>query len=87
MVQSLTRTRPALIWGGPRCAMQGHDRTKFVFQGVHETVCFGPTSMGWRADEEPLNQIVFIGRDLDRQVTIMTHDLRQSEKWCTAGCS
>lgn len=39
-----------------------------MFQGVHETICFGPAATGWQEDEEPINQIVFIGRDLDRKV-------------------
>ena len=46
---------------------QGQESTKFVFQGVHETVCFGPAATAWEADEEPINQIVFIGRKLSRQ--------------------
>lgn len=37
-----------------------------MFQGVHETICFGPAATGWAPGEQPLNQIVFIGRDLDR---------------------
>ncbi len=40
--------------------------TKFVFQGVHETICFGPASEGWKEGETPVNQIVFIGRNLSR---------------------
>lgn len=47
--------------------IKGQERTKFVFQGVHETICFGPAATGWREDEETVNQIVFIGRDLDRK--------------------
>ena len=39
-----------------------------MFQGVHETICFGPAATGWSAGEAPLNQIVFIGRDLNRRV-------------------
>ena len=46
---------------------QGQEATKFVFQGVHETICFGPAATGWHASEAPpLNQIVFIGRHLNR---------------------
>jgi G3E family GTPase len=47
---------------------QGQERTKFMFQGVHETICFGPAATGWAEDEEPINQIVFIGRSLSRKV-------------------
>lgn len=50
---------------------QGQERTKFVFQGVHETICFGPASQPWDEDEEPINQIVCIGRNLDRAVSIV----------------
>lgn len=39
-----------------------------MFQGVHETICFGPAATGWSTGEAPLNQIVFIGRDLNRRV-------------------
>lgn len=39
-----------------------------MFQGVHETICFGPAATGWQEGEETINQIVFIGRDLDRKV-------------------
>ena len=58
-------------------SIKGMD-TKFVFQGVHDTVCFGPSAAEWGADEggegaggsssaaPPVSQIVFIGRDLDR---------------------
>ena len=47
--------------------IKGQENTKFVFQGVHETVCFGPTAEGWGDNEERLSQIVFIGRNLDRE--------------------
>ncbi|EFN58314.1 hypothetical protein CHLNCDRAFT_142328 [Chlorella variabilis] len=47
--------------------IKGQEAVKFVFQGVHETICFGPAASGWQAGEEPINQIVFIGRDLDRK--------------------
>ena len=50
--------------------LQGQEATKFVFQGVHETICFGPAAAGWQAGEAPLNQIVFIGRDLNRRVRL-----------------
>lgn len=47
--------------------IKGQEQTKFVFQGVHETVCFGPASSGWSEGEEAVNQIVFIGRNLNRK--------------------
>ena len=54
--------------------IKGQEALKFVFQGVHETVCFGPSTSGWAKDEQPVNQIVFIGRNLDRQA--LTEGLR-----------
>lgn len=47
--------------------IKGQPKTKFVFQGVHETICFGPSTNGWNEGEEPINQVVFIGRNLDRK--------------------
>lgn len=47
--------------------IKDQENTKFVFQGVHETVCFGPAASGWPDEEEPINQIVFIGRSLNRK--------------------
>lgn len=52
--------------------LQGQENTKFVFQGVHETICFGPAAQGWRADETRISQIVFIGRNLQRKVGRIT---------------
>ena len=46
--------------------VKGQERVKFVFQGVHDTVCFGPSSVEWAEDDARVSQIVFIGRDLDR---------------------
>lgn len=46
--------------------IKGQEKLKFVFQGVHETICFGPAASGWPEGQEPLNQIVFIGRNLPR---------------------
>ena len=45
---------------------QGQGNTKFVFQGVHEQINFGPSNVEWKMDEPRLNRIVFIGRDLNR---------------------
>jgi G3E family GTPase len=41
--------------------------TKFVFQGVHEQINFGPSSAEWGADEKVVNRMVFIGRNLNRK--------------------
>jgi hypothetical protein len=47
--------------------LQGYGNRKFVFQGVHETICYGPSDRPWADDEPRINQIVFIGRNLDRK--------------------
>eukprot|EP01041_Mallomonas_annulata_P001656 gene1656-3205_t len=39
--------------------------TKFVFQGVHEQINFGPTDHPWRKDEVRLSKLVFIGKNLE----------------------
>lgn len=38
-----------------------------MFQGVHETICYGPSDKPWGENETRINQIVFIGRKLDRK--------------------
>eukprot|EP00632_Arachnochrysis_sp_CCMP2950_P006453 CAMPEP_0185703796 /NCGR_PEP_ID=MMETSP1164-20130828/15449_1 /TAXON_ID=1104430 /ORGANISM="Chrysoreinhardia sp, Strain CCMP2950" /LENGTH=384 /DNA_ID=CAMNT_0028371107 /DNA_START=10 /DNA_END=1164 /DNA_ORIENTATION=- len=55
----LYRTKGVLSFAG-----QGD--TKFVFQGVHEQINFGPAQTPWRPDEPRVSKIVFIGRNLDR---------------------
>lgn len=52
----------------PLLTLQGYGRKKFVFQGVHETICYGPADKDWEEGEPCINQIVFIGRGLDRKV-------------------
>ena len=39
---------------------------KFVFQGVHEQINFGPSNVEWGKDEKVVNRMVFIGRNLNR---------------------
>ena len=34
---------------------------------MHETICYGPCDAPWRDDENKVNQMVFIGRGLDRK--------------------
>mmetsp|Transcript_33043 Transcript_33043/g.50556 ORF Transcript_33043/g.50556 Transcript_33043/m.50556 type:complete len:362 (-) Transcript_33043:102-1187(-) len=48
-------------------SFHGQGNTKFVFQGVHEQVNFGPAKQPWGADEERINKFVFIGKNLDRK--------------------
>jgi len=47
-------------------AFEGQGDQKFVFQGVHEQIDFGPASSKWEPDEVRVNKIVFIGRNLVR---------------------
>lgn len=43
-------------------AFHGQGNTKFVFQGVHEQINFGPASTPWTDGEEKINKFVFIGK-------------------------
>eukprot|EP00210_Caulerpa_lentillifera_P005258 g5025.t1 len=47
--------------------VKGHEKTKFVFQGIHDTITYGPSPDPWLDDEPRINKIVFIGRHLDRR--------------------
>lgn len=47
--------------------IHGYGVRKFVFQGVHETICYGPSEKPWEDNEPRLNQLVFIGKNLDRK--------------------
>ena len=38
---------------------------KFVFQGVHEQINFGPANSPWGEKEERVSKMVFIGKNLD----------------------
>lgn len=46
-------------------AFHGQGDTKFVFQGVHEQINFGPADKPWGATEERVSKMVFIGKNLD----------------------
>jgi G3E family GTPase len=48
-------------------SFHGQGDTKFVFQGVHEQINFGPASTPWGQDEKRINKFVFIGKNLDRK--------------------
>jgi G3E family GTPase len=48
-------------------SFHGQGDTKFVFQGVHEQINFGPAKDPWKAGEERVNKFVFIGKALDRK--------------------
>lgn len=47
-------------------SFHGQGDTKFVFQGVHEQINFGPAKKPWGKDEERVNKFVFIGKNLNR---------------------
>lgn len=48
-------------------SFEGQGNTKFVFQGVHEQINFGPSSKPWDDNETRINKFVFIGKNLNRQ--------------------
>ena len=48
-------------------SFHGQGDTKFVFQGVHEQINFGPAKNPWAEGEERVNKFVFIGKNLDRK--------------------
>lgn len=39
--------------------------SKFVFQGVHEQVDFGPAEQSWKEGEVRMSKMVFIGKNID----------------------
>ncbi len=45
----------------------GQGDAKFVFQGVHEQIHFGPSQSTWAPGEPRINKMVFIGRKLNRE--------------------
>lgn len=48
-------------------SFHGQGNTKFVFQGVHEQINFGPSESPWKEGEERQNKFVFIGKNLNRE--------------------
>jgi G3E family GTPase len=49
-------------------SIKGQGNQKFIFQGVHETICYGPADQPWAEEEAKINKLVFIGKGLDRKV-------------------
>lgn len=47
-------------------SFHGQGDVKFVFQGVHEQINFGPAKMPWKEGEDRVNKFVFIGKNLNR---------------------
>jgi G3E family GTPase len=67
-MMDLLRERAADIYRSKGLlSFHGQGETKFVFQGVHEQINFGPAKEPWKAGEEKINKFVFIGKGLDRQ--------------------
>lgn len=48
-------------------SFHGQGATKFVFQGVHDQINFGPAKNPWEEGETRINKFVFIGKNLDRK--------------------
>jgi G3E family GTPase len=48
-------------------SFHGQGSTKFVFQGVHEQINFGPSQEPWADGEARVNKFVFIGKNLNRE--------------------
>lgn len=48
-------------------SFDGQGDTKFVFQGVHEQINFGPSEKSWGTDEARISKMVFIGKNLDTE--------------------
>ena len=46
-------------------AFSNQGDTKYVFQGVHEQINFGPAENPWREDEVRVSKMVFIGKNID----------------------
>ena len=47
-------------------SFHGQGDVKFVFQGVHEQINFGPAKEPWKEGEVRINKFVFIGKNLNR---------------------
>jgi len=47
-------------------SFHGQGDTKFVFQGVHEQINFGPAKEPWKEGEDRINKFVFIGKNFNR---------------------
>ena len=66
-MMDLLRERAADIYRSKGLlSFHGQGDTKFVFQGVHEQINFGPAKEPWKEGEERINKFVFIGKNLDR---------------------
>lgn len=59
-------------------AFKDVDDIKYVFQGVHEQINFGPTDKPWMEGETRSSKMVFIGKNLDYEF------LKENLLACTA---
>ncbi|GAX18648.1 hypothetical protein FisN_10Hh139 [Fistulifera solaris] len=67
-MMDLLRERAADIYRSKGLlTFHGQGNTKFVFQGVHEQINFGPAKEPWKDGEERINKFVFIGKNLNRE--------------------
>lgn len=67
-MMDLLRERAADIYRSKGVlSFHGQGDTKFVFQGVHEQINFGPSKDPWKEGEERINKFVFIGKNLNRE--------------------
>ncbi|KAG2435738.1 hypothetical protein HXX76_006934 [Chlamydomonas incerta] len=47
--------------------VQGYGNTRFVIRGSREGLGYGPAEQPWQPQEQRVNQLVFIGRGLDKE--------------------
>lgn len=67
-MMDLLRERAADIYRSKGLlSFHGQGDAKFVFQGVHEQINFGPAKDPWNPNEERVNKFVFIGKNLNRE--------------------
>lgn len=67
-MMDLLRERAADIYRSKGLlSFHGQGDVKFVFQGVHEQINFGPAKEPWKDGEERTNKFVFIGKNLNRE--------------------
>jgi G3E family GTPase len=66
-MMDLLRERAADIYRSKGLlSFHGQGDIKFVFQGVHEQINFGPAKQPWKVNEERINKFVFIGKNLNK---------------------
>lgn len=48
-------------------AFKNEEKSRYVFQGVHEQINFNVSTVPWAEGEEKCCKVVFIGRDLNKE--------------------